>query len=397
MRVSTALLHQRGVEQLQHQQQSLLRTQTQLSTQQRMLSAADGPADWAASMGIEQLLAQTTRYQSNAQTAQHRLALEENAVAGGINVLARVRELAIQGNSGSQSADTRAIIANELDDLREQLLAIANRDDGQGRYLFAGTRDASMPFSWTGSAASYIGDDQVRQLQIGNARSIAESDPGSAVFMDLRTGNGQFAVDADAGNTGAIRLTQARVYDASLWDGGSYTVSFAGGNYEVRDVASTVIDSGPYTADTPVRVRGVELSFAGAPADGDRFTLAPSTQQDMFALIDKLATLMRAPQTSDGQRAGVQTGLQQALTEIESAQTHLSAVRSSAGLRLGAAEDAESTLSANRIEAQSALSDLRDVDIAEAASRLQQELLALQAAQATYTRVQGLSLFDYLR
>ena len=115
MRVSTALLHRFGVEQMQRQQQALLRTQTQLTTQQRLLSAADGPADWAAGMGVEQLLAETSRYQANAKTAQHRLGLEENALAEGIDVLARVRELAIQANSGTQTDQTRAIARATLD------------------------------------------------------------------------------------------------------------------------------------------------------------------------------------------------------------------------------------------------------------------------------------------
>jgi flagellar hook-associated protein 3 FlgL len=152
MRVSTSLMHQRGLELMQMQQQNLLRTQTQLATQQKMLSAADNPSDWAAAMGMDELLAQSSRYQSNAEAAQHRLALEETALAEGMDVLARARELAIQANSGTQSPQTRAVIAQELDGLRTQLMAIANRDDGQGRYLFAGARDAQAPFAWTGSS-----------------------------------------------------------------------------------------------------------------------------------------------------------------------------------------------------------------------------------------------------
>jgi len=42
------------------------------------------------------------------------------------------------------------------------------------------------------------------------------------------------------------------------------------------------------------------------------------------------------------------------------------------------------------------LSDIQDVDYAEAISRLNLQLTALQAAQQTYVKVQGLSLFNYL-
>ena len=46
---------------------------------------------------------------------------------------------------------------------------------------------------------------------------------------------------------------------------------------------------------------------------------------------------------------------------------------------------------------QALLSDLRDVDYASAISQLNQQYAGLQAAQAAYTRIAQLSLFDYLR
>lgn len=396
MRVSTALLHQSAVDRMQAQQQALLRVQTQISSQQKYLSAADAPADWAAGMGIEQLLAQIDRYKSNAQTAQHRLALEENALSEANDVVARVRELTIQANSGSQTDATRTTIAQELRGLRDSMLAIANRDDGQGRYIFGGTRDASAPFTWTGTASNYAGDQQVRQLQIGNARSVADGDPGSEVFQRLRNGDGTVQVSAGSANTGGISVARFEVVDPSQYDGGTYTITFTGGSYEVYDASSTLIDSGPFLEGASIRVRGVDLRFANAPADGDSFTLAPSTQQDVFALIDGLADLVAGPQDTPAQRGAFQTALQQGLRELDRAEAHLLSFQTSAGIRLGNAEDAESTLEASSIDAESTLSGLRDLDIAEAASRLQQELLALQATQAAYAKVQGLSLFNYL-
>lgn len=396
MRVSTALLHQSAVERMQSQQLSLLRVQTQLATQQKYLSAADAPADWSAAMGIEDLLAQTERFKANAATAQHRLSLEENALNEGVDILARVRELTLQANSGSQSDASRAIIAQELRGLRDAMLAVANRDDGEGRYIFAGSDDGNVPFAWNGTSLSYGGDQQVRELQIGNARSIADGDAGSEVFQRLRNGNGTYQVSASGANTGGISLKTATVYDASQYDGGTYTISFSGGNYEVRDSASVVVDSGTYADGVAIRTRGFELTFSNSPADGDSFTLQPSEQQDVAALIDRLAGIVALPQGSASERAAAHTGIQQALTEIDRAEVHLLSFQTSAGIRLGNVDDTVDTLEASSIDAQSTLSGLRDLDVAEAAMRLQQELLSLQAAQSAYVKVQGLSLFNYL-
>ena len=66
------------------------------------------------------------------------------------------------------------------------------------------------------------------------------------------------------------------------------------------------------------------------------------------------------------------------------------------GNRLQSLDRAESSHEGVAVELMSTLSELRDVDIAEAASRLSLQITALEAAQQTLVRVQGLSLFRLL-
>ena len=397
MRISTAMLHQQGLDAMLRQQSQLARTQHQLASNQKWLSAADDPAAYASAQGMDRLLAQNTQYQSNAEAARHRLLLEEDALAEGTNALQRVRELSIQANSAGQSESSRAVIAKELQALREQLLAVANRDDGQGRYLFAGSADAQAPFAWSGTALLYSGDQQVRTAQIGTTRRVAEGDAGSTVFQGLLSGNGRFSVTASSGNDGSAQLTASKVQDPALWDGGSYTVEFTATGYRVLDAGNTEIQAGSYSAGSAIRFRGAELSFSGTPAAGDTFAVAPSAQQDVIALVDKLARLVESPQPDAAARAQWQTGLQQGLAELEAAEAHFTDLRAGVGLRLSAVEDAVTQLGAQQVNTKEALSDLRDLDYAEALTRLQQQMTALQAAQQTYMQVQSLSLFDYLR
>lgn len=397
MRISTSMMHQTTLDSLQRQQQALLRTQTQLASQQRLASAADDPADWSSGMNLDRVIAQNTRYLDNAGHLGHRLGLEENALADANDVLSRVRELALQANAATQSPQSRDAIVQELDALREQMLGIANRDDGSGRYLFAGSRDGSTPFAWSGSHALYNGDETVRQLPIGASRSLAEADAGSDVFMRLPTGNGRFAVAADAANTGTLSLQNSVLLDAAAFAGDSYALNFNAGQYELRDGGGTLVASGAYTPGSAIQAQGMQLRFDGEPADGDRFTIEPSRSQDVLALIDKFARLVEGPQDTAGGRGAFHTGMQQGLAEVEAAQAHFLSMRSSVGVRLSAAEDAAASLQAAQVEAQTALSAVRDLDVAEAASRLQLQLVSLQAAQSSFVQVQGLTLFDYLR
>lgn len=397
MRISSQQLHRQALASILQQQSRLAQTQSQLSSGLKWSRAGDDPGGFAAAQGLDQLVAETGRHESNARNAQHRLALEEDALAEGIAVLQQVRERVVQGNSPALNTQGRAAIATELRSLREQMFAIANRDDGQGRYIFAGSADGLQPFAWTGSNATYAGDEQVRRAQVSGQRSIAEGDSGADVFMRLKTGNGTVAVTADPANSGVAQLSGSQVNDLSQWDGGDYSVVFTAGGYEVRDAGNALVQSGSYTPGAAIEFRGLQLAFKGAPAAGDRFDVSPSQPEDVMALLEKLAATIESPGATAAERAQQQTAIAQGLSQLTLAEDHFSSVRASVGTRLVAVDEAINAIGSQQLHATEALSQLRDLDYAEAASRLQQEYVALQAAQQSYQRVQGLTLFDYLR
>jgi len=46
---------------------------------------------------------------------------------------------------------------------------------------------------------------------------------------------------------------------------------------------------------------------------------------------------------------------------------------------------------------KSSLSEIEDLDYAEAVTRMNKEMMALQAAMGSFSKISGLSLFDYIR
>ncbi|TDU31026.1 flagellar hook-associated protein 3 FlgL [Panacagrimonas perspica] len=397
MRVSTAALHAQGVANILRNQSALAKTQNELALATRLVSAKDDPGAWARAAGLDQQVAQFARYQDNASVVEHRLGLEETALTSATEVLDRVRELALQANSANASRDARQSIAQEMQSQLEQLLAISNSGDGEGRYLFAGTNDGSAPFSMAAVGANYSGNASQRLMDIGPERSVALGDTGAQVFQNLRGGNGTFAVSAAAGNTGTVKLDGAKVFDASAWDGGSYTVSFAAGNYQVHDAGNTLVASGAYQSGTAIRFRGAELTLSGAPVDGDSVSVTPSQTQDMFTVVQNMIALVSAMPADAAGRAHEQTNFFGALQELDTAMERVMSVRATVGHRLNAVDDAGSQIEALDVQANSTLSSLRDLDYAEATARLNLQMTALQAAQQSYSRIQGMSLFDFLR
>lgn len=397
MRISTASAFRQSLENLQSQQTQLAKIQDQIGKGTKISTAAEDPAAMARIMTLDQSLADTARYQSNISQSQQRLGLEENALSSSSDVLQRIRELAVQANSGTQSADSRSAIATELQQRYDELLSHANAQDGEGRYLFAGSDDGGQPFSKVGAGVSYNGDQNGRLIEIGPHRTIADGDNGASVFVNARSGDGTTKVTAAASNTGTAAVSNSRVIDASLWDGGDYTINFNGGNYQVKDSGGAVVAGGAYTSGNGIRFRGVEITVGGAPRDGDQISVGPSRQKDIFSSIQDLITQVQNPAASAADRARVQTSMYGTMNEIDNALGQVSNVRATVGNRLAALDSASASLGQYDVTSRQALSDLRDLDYADAATKLNLHATALQASQQAFMKVQSLSLFDYLR
>ena len=84
------------------------------------------------------------------------------------------------------------------------------------------------------------------------------------------------------------------------------------------------------------------------------------------------------------------------LQQLDQGLDHLLTVRAEVGARLSALDSATSARENFELEVNASLAQVRDLDYAEAIGRMNTQMVALQAAQQSYTRVAQLTLFDYL-
>ena len=84
------------------------------------------------------------------------------------------------------------------------------------------------------------------------------------------------------------------------------------------------------------------------------------------------------------------------LTDLDLALESFLEARTSVGVRLTALDDQESHNEKFILDTQTTLSETRDLDYGDAISKFQLQSTALQAAQQTFAKVKGLSLFNYL-
>lgn len=394
MRISTQALHQQGVAALLDRQAALARTQQQLTTGSKLIRAADDPSGAELAQRLDHAVASLGHLERGANLLTSRLSMQDAALSDSGDYLTRAREIAVQANTAAVSAQDRALLAVEVRHIRKEMLNIANRQDGNGRYLFAGTRDGVVPFNEAGGVVSYAGDDGRNRVEVAPDLALQDADPGSDVFMRPRTGDGQVRAAAAAANTGTGVVGSASVTDFTAWAGRSLSLEFtAPGSWQMMDGA-TVVATGTYQPGDSISAGGVSVQLSGAPAAGDTFAVGPAPRKDVFATLEDLADALEAPAASPTERARQAGQLGAALSDIATAQEHFLTLRASTGARLNTLDAAANRRADDEVSLKSVLSDLRDTNYAEATTQLQLQLTAIEAAQRTMLRVQSLSLFD---
>lgn len=394
-RISTAGLHQQGLVGLLKRQADVAETQRQMVTGTRIERAGQDPVGFATGQRLDHALATLEQYERNASLVGHRLQLQEHALGDVGDALTRARELAVQGNNATLSQSDRASLAQEILALRRDLISIGNRDDGNGRTLFAGTRHAVVPFTDTAGSVGYAGDDTRNAVDVAPGQSVEDADTGSAVFLRVRTGDGVVRGAPAAANTGTGVLVTSSVIDYGNWPNAPLTVAFTAPDaYEVRDGTGAVLATGAYTQGQAIRAGGVQVELTGAPAAGDAFTVAPAPTRDIFATLQQLADALTAPVGTQAERARRDNAVNASIGDLASAQDHILALRGAGGSRLQSLAIAADANGAGGLSLKESLSSLRDVDYAEATTRLSLQLTAIDAAQRTMLRIQGMSLFD---
>jgi len=114
MRISTNQFIQQGLSQILTQQRRVADTQEQLATGRRVVNPSDDPAAATRALSLRESISTLQQYNDNIDLANSRLQIEETALISAGDLLQRARELAIQANNATQTNETRAGTAAEL-------------------------------------------------------------------------------------------------------------------------------------------------------------------------------------------------------------------------------------------------------------------------------------------
>lgn len=179
----------------------------------KITKPSDDPAATATAMKVRGEIRANAQYGRNIDNGNAWLTAADAALTRTTSLLGRVRDLTIQGSTGTTTAEGREAIALELDGLKNELLAAANTQY-LGRNVFAGNSDTgaafAADFSFSGAAGSTV------ERRIDGSGTVRVDADGAAIFGAGATS--AFAMVASlAADMRSGTITGARVGDVDTF------------------------------------------------------------------------------------------------------------------------------------------------------------------------------------
>jgi flagellar hook-associated protein 3 FlgL len=400
MRVSTAQFYIQSGVKMSDQQSSLNEQVNKISSGKQVVTAKDDAVAYGTLAGYKNDLANIDKYQRNITQAENHNSLIDTTLASAEGMINELKDLMLQANNGAYTADDLAAMGKQASQNLQQILGIANTQDQSGSYVFAGYQIDDAPFVLQAdNSVNYRGDNGVRELQIAKNVTIATNQSGEQVFEKVPNAIGDFSATYNSNSSG-IAVERAVVADASSYNRAAnpadFTFNFSTAtDLSITDGAGNVTNIADYTPGQTIAFNGIEVKLSGNPLPGDNFSLTPEQNVGIFDTIKSAIDWINT-KASGEEDSQVQVDFNQILNQLGNSINHLTSSRAESGINLQVIDRQKSNHLDTELYLTSGKSSIEDLDIAKAYSTFEQSKVALQAAQQTFTQVQGLTLFNYI-
>ena len=145
-RISSQMNNNNTQYNLRIQERRMNKLNNQLGTQQRITSLRDDPVAAGHLVKYQSYLNRVNNFERNGLTLSDQFQYREGYMSNSLEIMQRVRELAVTGANGIYNQDDMRNMAVEVDELLGELLQNANAIGPDGNSIFAGTNTDAPAF-----------------------------------------------------------------------------------------------------------------------------------------------------------------------------------------------------------------------------------------------------------
>ncbi|MCK5687202.1 flagellar hook-associated protein FlgL [bacterium] len=404
----------------------IMKVQEELSTGKRINRPEDDPAGAFQIVKYKSDINHIEKYISSSNLTIDDLNTSDLALDQLGVVLRRIRDLSLYASNGTMTASDRNDILQEVEELREEFVSVANTTH-RGNYIFSGGEIYTKPFQEFNHnnqrEMEYMGDRSVLEQKISSMDSVKKNIPGIDIFYktmdrdtllsDINLGKGFTIVDP----VGPPAVDNEFEYTAK--DGNIYNINlnslYGDGNADVGDMIDMVNSQLPGDSSFNITASGDGFEFV------DRSTATASDMIVRDLLPNDIASQLKINFRSESGKItgqplqpvssvfGALFRLEDALTnnapekifeglvtEFDEANLRFTNVRAKIGARVNRTQLTQNQLTDVRINFKNLVGKIEDVDMSEAVLRLQR----LQTSQQLTLQVGGsimkMTLMDFI-
>ena len=368
-------------------QEACYNLQEQISSGKKILRPSDDPSGFDVASRLHDDDKSTRQFIKNAEQLADELKTADGKLQEVTEILQRASEIVVSGSDGTKSPADLTSMGQEVNELLEDLVRIANANP-QGQYIFAGLRTDIPAYTVTRDAnnritdVAYQGSQETRQTEIDSGVYVQANIPGSdptatqSVFQSSDVDLFGDLIHLRDRLLNGDNLVEKQAFSAdSATDTLTVTQSYATGS-TVNLTTTDNLPGGlkPDTTYYAIRFSDTEIRLASSLADA-RAGIA----------IDV---------TDAG--SGVQSVTQTALAENTRDLDHILQVITSIGAREERVNLTSKAQTARLVNIGQSIEDVESIDVASAVTELSSRKLAYEAALRVTTTLMDTSLVYHI-
>ena len=427
MKVSTKLFNEQQIRQFSSLNEDIQKLQDKISSGKNIVVASDDPVGSVNLSGYKTVKQQLDQYLKNVNSAQTRLSLVDTNLQNLSTIMIRANELLIQASSDVLGRSDREAIALEIDEMKEELLSLANQQDANGSFIFGGFKTKTQPFQKNiDDKIEYKGDAGTTSLSVSETMVVQTSVDGESLFQKIKGSSGvtvsMFTMLENISNS--VRTASSAVHATKADTHAEFEITnsdFGTWSFDITGHGGTANISVELTGDDPADIikainnANIGITASQSSTNPKKIKLDSSQQGEIEIKnleIPYIKTAQKVPTSfitfdpldASGNKIGHSQTLYDndqltsaQLNNIADTQVHIANFRGEVGAKLNLLVRQNENLTERDIAIKKDLSELQDADLAALVTDLKAQLTGLQASQQAFVKISDLSLFKYLR
>ena len=412
-RVSTGMMNNDIQNNLRLKESRQNRINGQLSSQQRLQSLREDPLAAGHLVRYQSYLGRVQTFEKNAQVLTDRFSLTEGYMDQSLEIMHRVRELAVAGATGTYTPDDLKNMASEVDELLEELVQNANATGPDGNSLFAGTRTNRQAFDVEMGTVAGSGSPKITQVRYNGNVDINKIEVDEGAYLETQSAGNRIFWSQPQELYSMRDASSYRVAEDGVISVDGREIRLSAGD-NVYSIVAKINDSGAAVKASidPVSfglnlqttdsrqlwlqdLSGTVLQDLGLIKDASQhppYNISDNVQLSGGSLFDSVIALRDAMLTGDQEAIGGRV-----LGEIDGSVNNLVSRLAQTGAEYERAVQNISRNSATALNVTSMISREGDLDFTKAVTDMKMMDYVREATLSTAGKLYSSSLLDYMK